>query len=137
MEYKITFKDYQQGLEEGKFIGVKCTSCNETIFPPAAVCRECGSTDLAPAELKGEGTLRTFTVIRVAPEGKKPPYVVAMAELDEGPWAMGNLIEMNPEDADMDLIGKRVRLGSHPVKGDTYSSDDIRVITFTLNQKQP
>ena len=133
MEYKVTFNAYQQGLGDGKFIGVQCTSCGEILFPPSGVCRECGSTHLAPMELKGGGILRTFTVIRVAPEGKRPPYVVAMVELDEGPWAMGNLIGMNPEDADMQLIGKRVRLGSHLVKGDIYSGDDVRVITFTLN----
>ncbi len=135
MEYKVTFKTYQEGLANGKLIGVKCSSCSKILFPPAGVCRECGQTDLVPTELKGEGAIRTFTVIRVAPEGRKPPYVVAMAELDEGPWAMGNLIELNPDDADMTLIGKRVRLGSHIVKGDTYSSDDIRVITFTLKEK--
>ena len=135
MEYRITFNDYQEGLANGKLMGVTCSSCNKILFPPAGVCRECGQTDLAPVELKGEGTIRTFTVIRVAPEGRKPPYVVAMAELDEGPWAIGNLIEMNPEDADMTLIGKRVRLGSHLAKGDAYSSDDVRVITFSLKEK--
>ncbi|MBW1783318.1 MAG: Zn-ribbon domain-containing OB-fold protein [Deltaproteobacteria bacterium] len=134
MEYKLTFDQYQQGLEQGKFLGVSCKSCNAVIFPPGAVCRDCGSTDLEPIELSGDGTLRTFTVIRVAPEGKKPPYVVAMAELDEGPWAFGNLVDTNPETADMALIGKRVRLGSHIVKGDTYSTDDIRVLTFALKE---
>jgi uncharacterized OB-fold protein len=134
MDYKLTFSQYQQGLEQGKFPGLKCNSCGSFIFPPAAVCRECGSTDLSPTELSGQGTLRTFTVIRVAPEGKRPPYVVAMAELDEGPWALGNLVDMNPEEADMDLIGKRVRLGSHVVKGDTYSTDDTHVLTFALKE---
>jgi len=132
MEYKLTFHHYQEGLEQGKFLGLKCTACDSVIFPPAAVCRECGSTDLTPAELSGQGAIRTFTVIRVAPEGKKPPYIVAMAELDEGPWALGNLVDMNPEEADMDLIGKRVTLGSHVVKGDTYSTDDTHVLTFSL-----
>jgi uncharacterized OB-fold protein len=134
MEYKITFNHYQQGLAEGKFIGVKCTSCDAILFPPGAICRECGHTDLEPIELKGEGRVRTFTVVRVAPEGKTPPYVVAMAELDEGPWAMGNLIGINPEEADMGLIGKSVKFGSHEVKGDTYSTD-TRVLTFTLYER--
>ncbi len=132
MEYKITFNHYQQGLEQGKFLGLTCNACHSVIFPPAAVCRECGSSDLTPAELSGRGTLRTFTVVRVAPEGKKPPYIVAMAELDEGPWALGNLINMNPDAADMGLIGKRVSLGRHMVKGDTYASDDTWVLTFAL-----
>jgi len=134
MEYKLTFKQYQLGLEQGRFMGLTCNSCNAVIFPPAAVCRECGSSDLIATELSGEGTLRTFTVIRVAPEGKTPPYIVAMAELDEGPWALGNLVDTDPDAADMSLLGKRVTLGSHMAKGDTFSGDDTRVLTFSLKQ---
>jgi len=132
MEYKLTFNQYQQGLEQGKFLGLTCQGCRQIIFPPAAVCRECGSTDLTLTELSGEGTLRTFTIIRVAPEGKKPPYIVAMAELDEGPWALGNLVDIDPGAADMSLIDRRVSLGSQRVKGDIYASGDTRVLTFAL-----
>jgi len=134
MNYPLTFDQYQQGLAQGKFLGLKCNACGSFIFPPAAVCRECGSTDLTPTELCGKGAIRTFTVIRVAPEGKKPPYIVAMAELDEGPWALGNLMDVDPEQADMALIGKRVTLGSHVVKGDTYSTDDTHVLTFAVEE---
>jgi len=134
MEYKLTFDQYQQGLEKGKFLGLKCNGCNAVTFPPMAVCRGCNGTALEVTEIGGEGTLRTFTVIRVAPEGMDPPYVVAMAETDEGAWVMGNLVGLNPDDADMSLIGKRVKLGSQIVKGDIYSTGDSRVITFTLQK---
>lgn len=132
MEYKLTFDQYQQGLEKGKFLGLKCNGCEAVTFPPMAVCRGCNGTDLEITEMAGRGTLRTFTVIRVAPEGMSPPYVVAMAETDEGAWVMGNLVGISPDDADMSLIGKRVKLGSQIVKGNIYSTGDSRVITFTL-----
>ena len=45
---------------------------------------------------------------------------------------MGNLVGINPDDADISLIGKRVKLGSQIVKGDIYSTDDSRALTFTL-----
>jgi uncharacterized OB-fold protein len=96
------------------------------------VCRDCGGKDLEVTEIKGEGIIRTFTVVRVAPEGMKPPYVVAMVELDEGAWTVGNLVDMNPDEADMGLIGKKVRLGSQVVKGDPTSEEDFHVLTFTL-----
>ncbi len=135
MDYKLTFDQYQQGLEKGKFLGLKCNGCKAVTFPPMAVCRGCNGTDLEITEMAGRGTLRTFTVIRVAPEGMSPPYVVAMAETDEGAWVMGNIVDINPDDADMDLIGKRVKFGSHIVKGDIYSTGDSRVITFTLQSE--
>lgn len=132
MEYKLTYDQYQQGLERGELPGLKCNNCDSVTFPPMVRCRECSGTDLEIVEIGGEGIVRTFTVIRVAPEGVPAPYIVAMAEIDEGAWVMGNLVDISPDDAHMDLIGKRVRLGSRVVKGDTYSQGDSRVITFSL-----
>lgn len=132
MKYTLTFDQYQQGLEKGEFLGLSCSNCNTVTFPPQGVCRECSGTDLEVTGIKGNGTLRTFTVIRVAPEGKRPPYVVAMVEIDEGAWVIGNLIDINPDDADMGLIGRSVKLGSQVAKGDIYSTGDTRVITFSL-----
>ena len=132
MDYKLTYDQYQQGLEEGKLLGLKCNGCNAVTFPPRALCRECNGSDLNITGIEGHGTLRTFTVIRVAPEGMAPPYVVAMAEIDEGAWVMGNLVDIDPDDADMSLIGKKVKLGSRIVKGNTYSGGDSRVVTFSL-----
>ena len=128
----LTYDQYQQGLEQGKFLGLKCKSCDAVTFPPMAVCRECSGSDCAVTELKGKGTLKTFTVIRVAPEGMKPPYIVAMAELDEGPWVLGNLEDVIPDEADMNLIGKKVKLGTKVSPGDVYSKGDAQVITFSL-----
>jgi hypothetical protein len=61
-----------------------------------------------------------------------PPYVTAMVETDEGAWVMGNLVGINPDDADMRLMGQRVRLGTQPIKDDIYSAGHFRRITFTL-----
>ena len=132
MDYKLTYYQYQQGLEKGKFLGLKCNGCDAVTFPPRALCRECNGSDMNITGIEGHGTLRTFTVIRVAPEGFTPPYVVAMAEIDEGAWVMGNLVDIDPDDADMSLIGKKVKLGSRIVKGDTYSGGDSRVVTLSL-----
>jgi uncharacterized OB-fold protein len=132
MDYTLTFEQYQQGLSNGKFLGLRCENCGTLTFPSQGVCRDCGGKDLEVTEMKGEGTIRTFTVIRVAPEGMKPPYIVAMVELDEGAWAMGNLEDMNPEEAGMSLIGRRVKLGSQVVGKDATSGEDRRVLTFGL-----
>ena len=133
MEYKLTFEQYQKGLAEGKFLGLKCGKCDAYTFPPQGVCTECGDRDLEVTEMKGEGTLRSFTVIRVAPEGMKPPYIVALVELDEGPWAIGNLVDTNPDEADMGLMGRRVRLGSQALKPEAAEDEpNPRILSFTL-----
>lgn len=132
MEYGLTFEKYQEGLNRGKFLGLQCEACGAVTFPSQGVCRDCGGSRLKVVEMKGEGVIRTFTVIRVAPEGMKPPYVVAMVELDEGAWTVGNLVDVDPDQADMGLIGKRVRLGSRVLRTDEATGEDFRVLTFAL-----
>jgi uncharacterized OB-fold protein len=69
-------------------------------------------------------------VIRVAPEGMTPPYAIVIVELEQGPWVMGNIIGLNPDQLSLDLIGRKVIMGSQPVKGDMFTREDIRVLTF-------
>ena len=132
MEYKLTFEQYQQGLNSGKLLGLKCESCNAYTFPAQGVCGDCGGKDLEVAEMKREGTIKTFTVIRVAPEGMRPPYIVAMVQLAEGPWITGNVVDTNPDEADLSLIGRNVRVGSQPYEGVANSEAALSVPTFTL-----
>jgi hypothetical protein len=39
---------------------------------------------------------------------------------------------MKPDEADMGLIGRKVRLGSRVVRSDPDSEEDLRVLTFSL-----
>jgi len=132
MEYPIPYQEYEKGLARGEFLGLKCKTCGSITFPPMAVCRECSGSEMSPVSLSGKGRVRTFTVVRVAPEGKTPPYIVAMVELDEGPYVVGNLVDLNPDQVTMDLMGKEVHLGSLLMKGDTYSIGDAHALTFSL-----
>lgn len=132
MQYPLTFEQYQEGLREGRFLGLKCQKCNTHIFPSQGTCTSCGSESLEKTELKGSGTVRSFTVIRVAPEGLKPPYIVALVELEEGPWVPGNLLGIKPDEADMGLVGREVKLGSQVYEGLPEAEEDMHVLTFNL-----
>jgi uncharacterized OB-fold protein len=135
MEAKLTFKDFNEGLKQGRLSGLKCGGCGELSAQPRLVCAKCGGRDLEPVELKGGGTVQTFTVNYVAAEGRESeaPYIVIIAELDEGPWVMGNLTGLKPEEATMDIIGRRVRMeGSAVFPGDRYSSGEVARPLFKL-----
>ena len=132
MEYQLTYAQYQQALSQGSFLGLRCQSCHSLTFPPLGVCRVCGSNRLTAESIQNQGTLRTFTVIRVPPQGREAPYIVAMVELEEGPWVMGNLIDVDPNNADLGLIGKKVRLATQQVPGDAYATDTVLSLTFQL-----
>ena len=125
MEYKLTFKDYNEALKENKLLGLECKACEAITVPPKMVCRNCTSPDMEIFQLKGTGKIQTFTIVYVASEGREPecPYIIVLVELDEGPWIMGN-IDIDPAEAVMELIGKRVKMGHKVFPGDKYSAGD-------------
>jgi len=85
-------------------------------------------------ELTGKGKIQTFTTVFVAPEGREDevPYVIVLVELDEGPWIMGNLSATDPSNANMELIGRRVKMGHKVFPGDKYSAGDAASPLFSF-----
>ncbi len=131
MEYPLTIAQYQQALSEGKLLGLHCESCGAFTIPPLGVCRSCGGLKLSQTEITGQGIIRTFTVIRIAPEGIQAPYILAMVELVQGSWVIGRITGLEADQADMGLIGQKVRLRVQPLK-DPGSSAEQFILTFTL-----
>lgn len=131
MEYKLTARMFAEALRENRLLGLKCNKCWAYTIPPKKVCMECGSEDMEISELSGMGTVQTFTVIRVPPEGFKAPYVVAMVELDEGPWIIGNVVNIDPDEVTMDLIGQRVKVGHKVRPRDQFSAGEMVAVTFS------
>ncbi len=135
MEAKLTFKEYNENLKQGRISGLKCNGCGELSAQPRLVCAKCGGQDLDALELKGAGSIQTFTVNYVAAEGRESevPYIVAIVELDDGPWVMGNITGLKPEEATMDIMGRKVRMeGSAIFAGDRYSSGEVARPLFKL-----
>jgi uncharacterized OB-fold protein len=136
MEYKLTYKEYNEALKQNKLLGLKCKNCGTVTVPPKLVCRSCASPELEVVELKGAGKIQTFTTCNVAAEGRESevPYTILLVELDEGPWLMGNLAGMDPEKATMEaLIGKRVKMTETRIfPGDKYSAGEGASPAFVL-----
>lgn len=126
MEYKLTFKDYNEALKKNKLLGLKCKECGWITVPPKMACHKCASPNLDIVESSGKGKIQTFTTVFVAAEGRQGevPYIIVMVELDEGPWLTGNLIDIDPNEATMKLIGRRVKMGHKVFPGDKYSAGD-------------
>jgi uncharacterized OB-fold protein len=85
-----------------------CTSCNEWIWYPKALCPSCGKRDsIEWRQLSGKGKVYSFTIIRQV-IGNSPafnkdiPFVVGLIELDEGPRIYSNVTGMKPEEISID-----------------------------------
>jgi len=83
----------------------RCSSCGSHQFYPRPFCISCESDGVQWVPAEGTGTVYTRTTVNVeiAPD-LKPPYVVAVVELDEGPRLTTNLTDLELR------IGDRVRV---------------------------
>ena len=112
----FTIEGFYKLLSEGKLMGARCRSCGRLLVPPRPVCPSCYGTEMEWVELKGEGTVESFTVIHVAPPQfqAEVPYVVAIVKLDEGVKLPGRLVGVEPSDVE---VGMRVRVELVPEAG--------------------
>lgn len=126
MEYKLTHRAYFASLKKGKLLVSKCSDCGTVTCPPKMTCQECTGTNLEIVELKGTGVIKTFTAAYVTSLGREneAPYTIVLVELDEGPWIMGNLVDIDPRKVTIDIIGRKVDAGFKTFAGDTYSNGD-------------
>jgi hypothetical protein len=126
MNYTIPYKTYNESLKKNKLLGLKCNECSTITCPPKMTCQECTGTDLEQLELKGTGKIVSFTTSYVAPQGREAeaPYTIVLVELDEGPWIMGNLIDIDPRKVDIQIMGKKVYMGHKVFPGDIYSAGE-------------
>lgn len=87
--------------------GNRCTKCNKIFFPPREICTECKIPNLERYDLKGEGTIVTYTIVHVPQEGfeEQIPYVMAIIELVDGPKLTAQIVDCDPEEVE---IGKKV-----------------------------
>lgn len=94
---------------EGLFLGTRCLQCGEHFFGPVVFCQNCTSRDLAPVELSNHGTLYSYTVVRVPPEGWPGgvPYALGQVELPEGPHVLSEVIDCPYNDL---KVGMRLEL---------------------------
>ena len=133
--YPLPYTAILERIKAGELPGLKCRDCSGSIIPPNAVCPACGSSRLESHSFSKKATLKTFTIIRVGPTGFQVPYIVALAELEEGPWVMGNVVDFDPEKADMALIGKAVSIGHRLIANEAGEGPDEGVaFTFAIQE---
>jgi uncharacterized OB-fold protein len=83
--------------------------------PAAQVCSTCGSVDLDWAAASGLGTLISWVVTHGRADAGRPPplAVLAIVELDEGPWWWTRVEGIEP-----DAVTAGMRLRAHFERAD-------------------
>ena len=92
----ITLRQFFDRAREGRLTGVRCRKCGELAIPPKELCPACHERAWEPVPLAGEGTIASYTVIRVAPRAyaADAPYAVAAVRLTEGVSLLGRVVDI-------------------------------------------
>jgi uncharacterized OB-fold protein len=101
---------FWRGGEQGELRFLRCTPCGTYVHPPAPVCPECLSREIAVEAVSGRGVVATFTVNHHPwIPGFDPPYTVAIVELEEqaGLRLTTNIVGVEPDRVE---IGMRVQV---------------------------
>ena len=98
----------------GSLLGMRCRRCGVTVFGPATCCQSCTAADLEGVALSAQGTLYSYTIVRVPPAGwpGPTPYVLGEVALPEGPHILAEVVDC-PHDALR--VGMPVALALRPV----------------------
>jgi uncharacterized protein len=102
-------KPYWDNARAGRLVTQRCRACGRIWHPPLPACPHCHSTDIGWREVRGDGTVYTYTVVRHATHAAladRVPYVVAIVELTEGPRLVTGITGCAPGDV---RVGMAVR----------------------------
>jgi uncharacterized OB-fold protein len=102
-------KPYWDNARAGRLVTQRCRACGRIWHPPLPACPHCHSTDIGWREVRGGGTVYTYTVVRHATHAAladRVPYVVAIVELTEGPRLVTGITGCAPGDV---RVGMAVR----------------------------
>jgi len=92
----ITLRHFFEQAREGQLTAVRCGGCGTLAVPPKQFCPTCAQRRWEPVPLSGEGTIASYTIIRVAPRGHAAdvPYAIAAVQMKEGVSMLGRVVDV-------------------------------------------
>lgn len=108
-----------EALKHGKLMGTKCAKCGARCLPPRAHCK-CGSGELEWYTAPTKGKLVTYTLVTFPPDSmsKYAPYIVAIAELEDGSRLLAHITGVTPKTLQVDL----------PIQAVTHQISEDRIV---------
>ena len=115
----ITLKNFFERAREGTLTAIRCGKCGELAIPPKEFCPKCQQRAWEAVPLAGDGTIASYTVIRVAPtlRAAEVPYAIAVVKLREGVSLIGRVV-----DIPLDTLGVGLPVRFRPLVNDNQTS---------------
>ncbi|WP_411965896.1 Zn-ribbon domain-containing OB-fold protein [Haloferax sp. YSMS24] len=102
----LTAKRFWEASAEERFVVQQCGDCSEHVFPPQDVCPYCWADALAWTEVSGDGVVHSFSTVYIDLHeawAERVPYTVAFVRLAEGPLVVSNLVDCDPDEAEIGM----------------------------------
>ena len=78
---------------QGRLMLPRCNGCGRHFFRPEVACTHCFATNWQWVQASGRGSLYSYSIVHKAPApGFVVPLVLAVVELEEGPFVFSNLV---------------------------------------------
>ena len=84
---------YWEGTRKEELRLQECKDCGLIYFPPRPFCPECSSKSVSVIVSSGKGKLYSYVISHLPAPGFKPPFSIAVVQLNEGPRLMSNIVQ--------------------------------------------
>ena len=104
--HPLDTKEYWDSCKRHELRIQRCCDCGTYRFPPRAACHNCTSLNAEWVKVTGRGKVHSYcaAVEPVHPALKdKPPYSIALVDLEEGARMMTNIVDCDPYDVAIDM----------------------------------
>lgn len=130
---KVVEKFYE-GLEEGKFLGRKCTECGAVEFPPVYACNTCGCMDMEWVEISGKAVMKS--IVMPAALSSKPEYSqmgqIAYGEVQIEEGASFNAVVKGINKKKRKELLDKLPV---PVHAEIFQGDGYKTVVFALDEE--
>jgi len=117
--YKLLAKEeFINNAKLGKVLARKCTRCGYLHLATTYFCQNCGNKTFENAIIEGKGTIMTYTIITVSPEGyeKYIPYAWVVMKLDKTDLRISGFMGGIKSPADLPL-GTKAKMTGYDERG--------------------
>jgi len=117
--YKLlTKEEFINNAKLGKVLARKCTKCGHLHLVTTYFCQNCGNKGFENVVIDGKGTILTYTIITVPPDGyeKYVPYAWVVMKLDNCELRISGFMAGIKSPADLPL-GTKAKITDHDERG--------------------